>query len=451
MTADTNRHMYTVSKLTSEIKSLLEITYPFIWVCGEISNLSTPASGHSYFSLKDDHALIQAVIFKNQKRTLKCLPQNGLNVIGLARISLYEPRGSYQLIFEYLEPEGSGSAQVAFELLKNKLHKKGYFDPARKKTIPFLPDHVSVVTSATGAAVKDILQIATRRFPNCRIDIIPVQVQGENAVQDICRAFDYIASTNKSNVIILARGGGSMEDLAAFNSEPVATAIFDCHIPVVTGIGHETDYTIADFTADLRASTPSAAAELVFPEKDQLVYTIKMLVSRLNQSKHHLFDLNKTRVLDLTRRLKQPTRQIDDYRFKIEDLESRLFAALKNRLSYHQEKISWLNTSLTGLHPLTQLHRKRDTVSQMTVSLKHHIEKQYKWCQFKFNHLDQALTSLNPDSVLKRGYSITRHHDSRKIIRHSTDVQSQDLIDILLYDGQLTAKVKQTYGKKENI
>ena len=261
MTEKQNRHIYTVSKLTKEIKSLLEETYPFIWITGEISNYAVPGSGHSYFTLKDHNAVISCVMFKNQKLRLKFDLENGLKIFGMARLSLYEPRGSYQLIFEHLEPGGAGSSQIAFEQLKQKLSAQGLFDDKFKKPIPFLPLQISVITSGTGAAVRDIVNIAQRRFPNYPFEIISVKVQGEKSEDEICNAISFVnqndRSKNKSGLIILARGGGSLEDLAVFNSEAIANAIFESDIPVITGIGHETDFTIADFTADLRADRKS--------------------------------------------------------------------------------------------------------------------------------------------------------------------------------------------------
>ncbi|OFZ67573.1 MAG: exodeoxyribonuclease VII large subunit, partial [Bdellovibrionales bacterium RIFOXYB2_FULL_36_6] len=249
-------HIYTVSILTREIKTLLEETYPFIWISGEISNYSVPSSGHSYFTLKDKQATIQAVLFKNQKLKMRFQPEDGMMVYGLARLSIYEPRGNYQLIFEHLEPEGAGSFQIAFEQIKRKLSEKGYFDQKFKKQIPFLPSTICIITSGTGAALRDIIHISNRRFSNCRLEIIPIKVQGNGSEDEIINAIHSANERQKAEIIILSRGGGSLEDLASFNSELVATAIFHSKIPIITGIGHETDFTIADFVADLRAPTP---------------------------------------------------------------------------------------------------------------------------------------------------------------------------------------------------
>ena len=394
-------HIYTVSKLTREIKSLLEETFPFIWVTGEISNYAVPTSGHSYFTLKDQQAAISCVMFKNQKRNLKFEPENGMNIIGLARLSLYEPRGSYQIIFEHLEPKGTGSMQLAFEQLKKKLSGQGFFDEKYKKPIPFLPSHISVITSGTGAAVRDIIIVAQRRFSNCPLEIIPVKVQGNGSENEICDAINLVNQSQKSDVIILARGGGSLEDLAAFNSEIVATAIFDSHIPIITGVGHETDYTIADFVADLRAPTPSAAAELALPDKKNLVQGILNLQKNLNTSLNKKVVLFNQTVSYLISRLKTPKAMVHDYRFRLEDDEARL-----------------------------------------TNMMKHYMQL------IKINHskLDAKLQALNPESILKRGYSISRFVSDKKVIIDSSDVKKNDQIEVILSKGRLVTRVEKTNG-----
>lgn len=394
-------HIYTVSKLTRDIKSLLEETFPFIWITGEISNYAVPGSGHSYFTLKDQQAAISAVMFKNQKRNLKFEPENGMKIMGLARLSLYEPRGSYQIIFEHLEPEGTGSIQVAFEQLKKKLYDKGLFDEKHKKPIPFLPSKISIITSSTGAAVRDIINVAQRRFSNCQLDIIPVKVQGDGSENDICDAIHLVNQYHDSDLIILARGGGSLEDLSAFNSELVATEIFNSDIPIITGVGHETDYTIADFVADLRAPTPSAAAELALPNKKKLIQKIADLQKTLNTSLQKKLLLFHQKVLYLTSRLKSPEIIIYDLRFRLEDYGSRL-----------------------------------------TVMMKHYMQL------MKIKHLnfDAKLHALNPKSILKRGYCIARFVSDKKVITDSRNVKKNNLIEIILSKGQLITKVEKTNG-----
>ncbi len=405
MTEKQSQHIYTVSKLTKEIKSLLEDTYPFIWVTGEISNYAVPGSGHSYFTLKDHNAVISCVMFKNQKLRLKFDLENGLKIFGMARLSLYEPRGSYQLIFEHLEPGGAGSSQIAFEQLKQKLSAQGFFDDKYKKPIPFLPLQISVITSGTGAAVRDIVNIAQRRFPNYPLEVISVKVQGEKSEDEICNAINFVnqndRSDNKSDLIILARGGGSLEDLAVFNSEAIANAIFESDIPVITGIGHETDFTIADFTADLRAPTPSAAAELALPDKKALLQEVTVLKNNLHTSFKKMFIKWQERILDLRSRLKTPQTIIYDNRFRLEDYESRLNNIIRQ-----------------------YIQKNRD----------------------KFFYLSDKLNSLNPESILKRGYSIARFVSDKKVIVNSNRVKQNDKIEVILSKGSLITKVEEVNG-----
>jgi exodeoxyribonuclease VII large subunit len=397
------RQIYTVSKLTREIKNLLEEKFPFIWITGEISNYSMPSSGHSYFILKDQNSIISCVMFKNQKLRLKFDLASGIKIFGLARLGLYEPRGSYQLVFEHIEPAGAGSAQLAFEQLKKKLSDQNYFDQVYKQPIPFLPSKVSVITSATGAAVQDIINIAQRRFSNCHIEIVSVKVQGHDSEKEIAGAIKLVNDHQRSDLIILARGGGSIEDLSSFNSEFVANAIFKSKIPIITGIGHETDFTIADFVADLRAPTPSAAAELSFQDKKSLTNEISKLRKNLDNLLKNLITNLYKRIIDLNSRLKTPQTIIYDSRLRIEDYELRLNNYLKQSLKYKKEKLLYLSDSLN---------------------------------------------SLNPDNILKRGYSITRTIKDKKPVLNSDNLNKNDNLEIILYKGRLITKVEKIDGKK---
>lgn len=441
-----NGHIYTVSKLTREIKSLLEDRYPFIWVAGEISNYSVPGSGHSYFTLKDQTAVISAVMFKNQKRNLKFQPENGMNIFGLARLTLYEPRGSYQLIFEHLEPEGAGAMQVAFEQLKKKLSEMGFFDQSHKKQIPFLPSGITLITSATGAAIKDVINVAQRRFPDMRLDIFSVRVQGEESPQQICDAIQFANQINRSDVIILARGGGSLEDLAAFNTESVAHAVFNSCIPIVTGIGHETDFSIADFVADLRAPTPSAAAELAVPDKNKLLRDIVQLQERLDASftkkKLHLESL----IMDLTARLKSPETLMYDLRFKIDDYESRLTNIIHRTCKSKKDKWIWLTASLHSDTPTKKISEFRQQIRMLDKSLSNLINNTLRSYKTRHLNISSQLQVLNPEAVLQRGYSISRFASDKKVITDANRVKPDDLIEIVLSKGQLTAKVEKVNG-----
>ncbi|MCD4723185.1 MAG: exodeoxyribonuclease VII large subunit [Desulfobacula sp.] len=438
--------IYTVSKLTREIKSLLEETFPFIWVTGEISNYAVPASGHSYFTLKDHQAVINTVMFKNQKRNLKFEPENGMKIMGLARLTLYEPRGSYQLIFEHLEPEGAGSMQIAFEQLKKKLSDQGLFDDKHKKPIPFLPSKISIITSGSGAAVRDIINVSQRRFSNCPLEIVSVKVQGHGSENEICDAINLVNQFQKSDLIILARGGGSLEDLAAFNSEIVANTIFNSDIPIITGVGHETDYTIADFVSDLRAPTPSAAAELALPDKNDLVQRIFNLQESLNSSLKNKIIAHRQVVVHLISRLKSPDTIVYDFRFKLEDFESRLINMMKHTVQYNKEKLHWLSQALYSQQPVTKISEYKQRVKTLSLSLTHNFQKIFK--EIKTNHLkfNLKLQALNPEAVLQRGYSISRFVSDKKVITDSNEVKKNDKIEVLLFKGALITRVEKING-----
>jgi exodeoxyribonuclease VII large subunit len=306
------RYILTVSELTQEIKEILEERFPEVWVEGEISNLRIPPSGHIYFTLKDDTSQIRAVLFKMQARTLRFAPEDGLHVVCRGRVSLYEKRGDYQLILESMEPKGIGALQLAFVQLKEKLEKEGLFDPARKKPIPMVPQKVGVITSPTGAVIRDMLHILNRRFENLHILLYPVRVQGEEASREIAEAVKYFNQRTDVDVIIVGRGGGSLEDLWAFNEEAVARAIYHSKIPIISAVGHETDYTISDFVADLRAPTPSAAAELVVRDKREIKNVLHYLRGRLENEVVQMFQEYRTHLSHLVRIFREPEKKVEE-------------------------------------------------------------------------------------------------------------------------------------------
>ena len=357
------RRIYTVSELTSEIKGILEKTYPFIWIYGEISNLNIPASGHFYFTVKDEHAQISAVMFRNQNRSLKFKPEDGISIAGLGRISVYEPRGTYQIIFEYIEPKGTGAIQLAFEQLKKRLADEGLFDNDHKKPLPFLPKKISILTSPTGAVVHDILNIIDRRFSNIYLEIVPVKVQGYGAEDEIISAIEMINDRCDSDVAILARGGGSLEDFHAFNSEDVARAVFASKIPIISAIGHETDFSITDFVADFRAPTPSAAAEIAIPVKKELSRKITDLSEVLKTRFLWYFGHLQTVLKDMSYRLVHPNRKITDLRLKTDDMLGRLNRSVKNSLLKHQERFWWRIERLMSNTPSIQMQLLKDKLN----------------------------------------------------------------------------------------
>lgn len=441
--------IYSVSVLTRKIKTLLEDRFPFVWVTGEISNCATPASGHSYFSLKDDQAVIRGVMFKNQKRNLKFSLENGLTIVGLARLSVYEPQGAYQLIFEHMVPEGAGALQKAFEQLKKKLADEGLFDPVHKKTVPMLPGKVSVITSGTGAAVRDILQISLRRFPGCCLEIVPVSVQGNAAIHEIVCAIETVNNLAQSDVIILARGGGSLEDLAAFNSEEVARAVFASRIPVITGIGHETDFTIADFVADVRAPTPSAAAELALPEKKQLKRQLFDIHEDLNAVVKRQLTFYHQKLDDLHNRLKRPDQIAAQFRQTLISHCRRMAQALQRRIFHDREKLRWITQALPGGAPDVRNWEKQLTAlnRHLDLCMRHHMEAK----QNRVEQAGAALSALNPNSVLNRGYSIARILPDRKVLLDAGMVNVQDPVEIILARGRVLTRVEKTIHGKNHV
>ena len=449
MTDHKTSRIYSVSHLTREIKNLLEEQFPFVWVTGEISNYAAPASGHSYFSLKDAGAVINCVMFKNQKRALKFSLENGLKIMGMARLTLYEPRGNYQLIFEHIAPEGAGALQKAFEQLKKKLGDEGLFDPVHKQPLPYLPKKISVITSGTGAAVRDIIHISLRRFPGCCLQIFPVAVQGGEARDEIVYAINTVNHLCQADVIVLARGGGSLEDLAAFNAEPVARAVFASRIPVITGIGHETDVTIADFVADVRAPTPSAAAELLLPEKIRLVQQITDMQSAVILAMTQKLGFLHQKVDDLHSRLKSPAQVMATVRQTIETCFFRMQHALNRRMLHSKDKLSWISQAFFRETPGVSLQQRQvaDLKKELAFAMKTRFEGHT-------NHISRAaasLAALNPTSVLDRGYSIARTIPGKNVILDAETVAVQDLVEIILSKGRILTRVEKKTDGKDHI
>ncbi len=445
--AGSRKNMYTISELNANIKSLLEETFPFVWIFGEISNFRIPASGHFYFTLKDEASQISSVMFRGQQRNLKFEPEDGLNVTGMGRISVYEPRGTYQVILEYLEPSGAGALQIAFEKLKKRLSAEGYFDVAHKTSLPFLPYKISIITSSSGAVVHDILQIINRRFPNLPIRIIPVKVQGAGAADQIVAALQLLNSTKDTDVAILARGGGSLEDLQAFNSEPVAKAIYASEIPIISAVGHETDYTISDFVADLRAPTPSAAAELVVPNKSELEQRCKDILVLLKIRITHYFKYLKNKLNEQSNRLLDPRRKLEDSYLKLDDLTARLNRVLFHRILRERKHHGFWDDRLHANSPL-------DLVENNNIKLQHNYNKLLKIYEIynklkkiKIHELSAKLQALSPIAILMRGYSITRTIPAKTVVKDPETVSLNQDLEIMVARGRLFCRVK---GKSTN-
>jgi exodeoxyribonuclease VII large subunit len=438
------RKIYSVAELSQEIRNLFERQFPDVWVTGEVSNFRPAASGHLYFTLKDATAQLRAVCFRNQARYLKFKPQDGLAVIARGRLSVYEARGEYQLYVEFLEPAGLGALQLAFEQLKQKLTAEGLFAPARKKPLPVLPRAIGVVTSPTGAVIRDILRILRRRFCNMNVAVYPVKVQGEGAAQEIAEAIGYFNSGALVDVVIVARGGGSLEDLWAFNEEVVARAIAASRIPVISAVGHETDFTIADFVADLRAPTPSAAAELAVQRKQDFATEIESRARRLaqitrlklSQARQALIELRMHHVFQTLRaRVAERAQQVDE---GVASLDRRMRAHL------HTARQEWLRASAGVVRYDFQRHLglKRAALQERQRRFENDFRRFLTEQRNRLAHLVAVLKERSPQTVLDRGYSITRDAAGR-VVRDAAQVALGADVSIYLARGELGATVSR--------
>lgn len=434
--------IYTVSSLTTEIKSLLEDKYPFVWIQGEISNLGRPSSGHIYFTLKDSRSQIAAIVFRNLAHHLKFQLENGLQITGMARLTLYEPRGAYQLVFEFIEPKGTGALQLAFEQLRNRLAQEGLFDEKFKKKLPFIPERISVITSPTGAVIHDIINIIDRRFPDVVLEIVPVKVQGDQAEHEISSALAMLNSRRLSDLIIIARGGGSLEDLAAFNSEILARAVFSSEIPVVSAVGHETDYTICDFVSDLRAPTPSAAAELVVPVKNDLVSDVERLKTALIRRMGVILEKKKFHLLKISEKLIDPRRRIIDLRLKLDDYTQRLVRAFHKTIDHKRAYISWRSEKLTLLSPLKKNAELKNRLARLNDELLIRMGAIIQKKRIRFGEARAKIDALNPLAILKRGYSVTRTVPDANVVTDTRCVSQNQDLEIILAHGSLRVGVK---------
>jgi exodeoxyribonuclease VII large subunit len=439
---DQVRKVYTVSELNAVIKSVLEERFPFVWITGEISNFRIPLSGHFYFTLKDETSQISAVMFRGQQRKLKFEPEDGLRIIGMGHLGVYEPRGSYQIIMEYLEPSGIGALQIAYEKLKARLAEEGLFDQQCKKPIPFLPRKIALITSPSGAVVHDMLNIIDRRFPNMQIEIFPVKVQGTGAEDEIIEALEMLNDRIGVDLAILARGGGSLEDLQAFNSEGVARSIFACKVPIISAIGHETDYTIADFVADLRAPTPSAAAELAIPLKYELLQRVIDIYADLRYRMNHVLDRLRQTLTDISKRMIDPRRQIQDRRMRLDDFAAQLNRRIVTFLKNKNEQLVWRRNQLLSLAPVSRIHNFHQRVEQYGYNLLkiYDIIKSNKSARLR--ELSARLEALSPVAILERGYSITRTIPDLKVVFDPKMISINQKLQVLVAKGTLTCRVK---------
>lgn len=440
--------VYSVSEFNRAVKESLEDQYPDVWIEGELSNYRGVAtSGHCYFSLKDEGAQIDIVAFRGVMSSLKFKLQDGLKLLLLGRASLYPQRGRFQVIATLIEPRGIGALQMAFEQLKKKLEKEGLFDPSRKKPIPFLPQKIGIVTSPTGAAIRDILNVIHRRFTNVEILIYPVKVQGEGAKEEIVEGIKYLNEQGLDlDVLLVGRGGGSIEDLWAFNEEIVARAIVKSKIPVISCVGHEIDFTIADFVADLRAPTPSAAAELVVKNKLELQSVLGNHFARLEQTVLSSIHFFYEQLKSLTRvpMFARPKEIFEGRTQIIDDLWERLDRSLKSHLEKCQNHVELFRSKVALLSPKSVLKEKEQLLrSEFEKCLNAFNQKQQK-LQEKLKVLAGQLEAMSPLAVLSRGYAIAWSCPENKILKSALQVAVHDSVRVKLHQGEFKAMVQET-------
>lgn len=416
--------IYTVSEVTRMVKLELENAFPLLWIEGEISNFHRHHSGHLYFTLKDETSQLRTVMFRSEARLVPFKVEDGLAVVARGRINVYEPRGEYQLVVELLEPKGKGALQLAFEQLKEKLKKEGLFDPAVKKRLPLLPKKVGLVTSPRGAAIIDILRILERRFARLHILIYPVKVQGEGAAEEIVEGIDYLGQRPGLDVIIVGRGGGSMEDLWAFNEEIVARAIYRCPVPVISAVGHEIDFTISDFVADIRASTPSVAAEMVIEKEEAFQERIEILAKSLVQSEKYFLQELKHEAFSLAhhRAFQNMKVQILNLEQKVDELDTRALNVIKGL----QKKISEDRSEAVLLE-----ERMRGILKSLLQKL-----------QARWESLSAQLHNLSPLNILKKGYTLCWKDGGRYLVRSINGVEKEKEMTVSFYRGEFSCLVK---------
>jgi exodeoxyribonuclease VII large subunit len=442
------RKVWSVSELTARVRDLLASEFPDIWVEGEVSNFHEAQSGHLYFTLKDARAQVRCVCFRNQVRLLKFRPEDGLYVTVRGSISVYEARGEYQIYVEHVEPVGLGALQLAFEQVKKRLAAEGLFDEARKKPLPLLPRRIGLVTSPRGAAVRDVARILRRRFPNVHLILYPVRVQGEGAADDLVQAIQFFNAKKMVDVLILARGGGSLEDLWAFNEESVARAIAASAIPIISGVGHETDFTIADFVADRRASTPSAAAEIVVKSRQefdrQLIEVQQQIFQRL---RYLLLNLrNRLQELAAHRGFRRLEELLREYRQQSDEFLTRLATALEARLERARRRFTVAQTRIAAFDLRARIAAVRLGVERRTGELGARAERFLAAKQQRLERLTVELNERSPLRVLERGYAIV-YDAAGNVVRAAEQVALGEEVNVQLARGRLAAEVKRKEEK----
>lgn len=441
------KRILTVSQLTHLIRGILEENFDHVWVEGEVSNVAAPSSGHLYFTLKDAEAQIRCVVFRASARAVRFKIVNGMGLVLRGRVSVFEQRGDYQFIAEYLEPKGVGALQLAFNQLKEKLAREGLFDEARKKPLPGLPRRIGVVTSPSGAAIHDILTVLKRRHASLEVLIMPVRVQGDGAAEEIAAAIRDFNLYREVDVLIVGRGGGSMEDLWAFNEEKVARAISASRIPVISAVGHEVDFTIADFVADLRAPTPSAAAEMVVRSREELEGELRHLSSRLISAAERGLEARRERTEGLMRALKDPSLLVGHLIQRVDDLSARLDRALTRVFEARRERLMGQAHRLRMRMPAVEVERCRELLLILSAGLEKAITRVIEASREKTAVNGARLQVLSPLATLDRGYCIARRHGDGDVVRDGRTLEPGDRLGLTFRIGTATCVVESRDDK----
>ncbi len=436
------RQVFTVSQLNREARAVLEGHFPLLWVEGEISNLARPASGHLYFSLKDEHAQVRCAMFRVRNLHLRFEPRNGMHVVARVRISMFEPRGEFQLIVEHMEEAGDGALRRAFEALKMRLQTEGLFATERKRPLPQVPRTVGVVTSPTGAAIRDVLTVLRRRCPAIQVIVYPVPVQGAGAAQKIAAAIQRAGMRGECDVLIVGRGGGSLEDLWAFNEEVVARAIHTSPIPVVSAVGHEIDFTIADFVSDVRAATPSAAAELVSPDSTEQMKRVARLEARLHRCTQAVLTRKRQTLAWMDKRLKHPGRRLQEMAQRVDELQARLLRAQQRWWRHAGTRLAALTARLAQHTPLHRVMRLSDRQQNLTrrlgAAMGHTHSERVQYLRTNV----RALHAVSPLATLGRGYAILQREGGR-VVRNPDDVSVGERVRARLAHGAIDVRVEE--------
>jgi len=449
------RQILTVSQLNRQTKNLLESNLPLIWIEGELSNFACPASGHWYFTLKDERAQVRCAMFKGRNQTVrlssnKGTPKNGDQVLLRCRVSLYEGRGEFQLISEHMEEAGLGALQRRFDELKARLSAEGLFKQEIKQELPEPPKHIGVITSPTGAAVHDIITVLKRRFPSIPVTIYPTLVQGEAAANEISKAIQLANSRCDCDVLIVGRGGGSLEDLRPFNEEAVARAIYNSQIPIVSAVGHEVDFTIADFVADLRAPTPSAAAEILAPDGDELFTTFCGIENLLILTIERHIDQYEQKLNYLSKRLRHPGDKFREQAQRLDHLETRLQSILLRHCHSEQTKLHSLSERLSRVHPETKIQESQQKIETLHLRLQQSIHQQLNVKKQALGEIVGVMQAVSPLQTINRGYAVIQDKEG-SVLRSSKTIRVGDKIKATLSDRQLLCSVNQITTEKDPL